>query len=101
MFILDDTVLTSVFFGPEWYLSPVILALRRLRQEDNKFEANLIYLVSSQNAWATRNTVSTTLGARNRAQELRAPTALPGDLDSIPSTNMAPNNSLLMSVPGD
>jgi hypothetical protein len=46
--------------------------------------------VSSQIAWATRNTVSTTPSARYRAQELKALAALPGNLDSIPSTNMAP-----------
>jgi hypothetical protein len=35
-----------------WWYTPVIPALRRLRQEDLKFQARLGYLMNSRPAWA-------------------------------------------------
>jgi hypothetical protein len=33
---------------------PVILALGRLRQEDHKFGASLVYIVNSRSSWFTK-----------------------------------------------
>jgi hypothetical protein len=38
-----------------WWFTPVIPALRRLRQEDLKLKASLGFIMSSQPIWVTNN----------------------------------------------
>jgi hypothetical protein len=42
----------------EWWHTPVIPALGRLRQENHEFEASLGYIPSSRSTWAVNKTLS-------------------------------------------